>query len=537
MRITNGAVVLTPGKEIASLIKQTIPKAALGSVAGETAVAVRHKLEETLVLRNIGFDVPSPIAYGWKYPGMYKPRDNQYKTSAFMTLYRRAFILNAMRTGKTASALWASEYLLQEGFVRRVLVVCPKTCMRLVWATALFECLPHRSVAMLHGSKEQRLRALDKGTEYCIINHDGIAALSDKVRDTRRRKVTLDCAALRGKFDLIIYDEADAVANHRNEAHKALASLIRPETWLWLMTGTPTGGKYCDTWGLLKLVRTTMPVPSWTQYREQLMYKVDQFKWVNREGAEKLVYEYMQPAIRFTQAECFDLPAVQFVNRGADLTVEQKRAYLEMQRVGMVELEGIKAKNAAIKMLKLLQISCGAVRDDDGKEIILDSKGRIQALEEILAELGVTTERGSKKTIIAMPFTYSMENLRSVLVAKGYRVALVNGAVHDRERARIFKGWAGDEFDIVLVHPEVTAHGLDLTAAESIIYYAPIFGNKLFGQLNMRIQGERQKGKPVIIFLSCTKLERDRYAALQAGVASSEALLDMYSEALREEIA
>ncbi len=538
MEIVKGAVLLRPDTHTSREITQAIPKAITGVIRGEHAVAVKHKLEETFVLRNIGFDVPSPINYGWQYPGMFAPRDNQHKTSAFATLHRRAFILNAMRTGKTNSALWASEYLIQEGFLNRVLVICPKACMSLVWEQALFETLPHRSVAVLHGDKAKRLRNLEKGTDFCIINHDGLSALSVKTK--KGKGVSVTCDVLKGKFDLVICDEADVVGNHRTVNHKALTSMLLPTTWLWLMTGTPTSGDYCDTWGLLKLVCRELPAPSWTQWREKVMVKVDQFRWRNRAGAEKIVFEAMQPAIRFTKEECFDLPPVQFIERHAELSKEQKKLYWAMQRDGIIEQEGgdkISAANAAVRTIKMLQISSGAVRDEQENPVILDSADRINVLCDIMRELGVTSGVSPQKTIVAMPFTYSMEHLVAVLIDKGYRVAMVNGSVSNQnKRNAIFRGWQGDEHDVLVVHPEVTAYGLDLTASESIIYYAPTFGSKLFSQLNERIQGAKQKGNPVIVFISATKLERARYEALKAGVESSEVFLRLYKQALEEEV-
>jgi hypothetical protein len=37
-----------------------------------------------------------------------------------------------------------------------------------------------------------------------------------------------------------------------------------------------------------------------------VMYKVSQFRWINRPNAEKIVHEALQPAILFTKKECLD---------------------------------------------------------------------------------------------------------------------------------------------------------------------------------------------------------------------------------------
>jgi SNF2 family DNA or RNA helicase len=523
----------------ADSLRAVLPHATIAKRGTDTLLAVRHGLDETYTLREAGYDVPSPINYGWQYPGVYVPRDNQRHTAAFATLNHRAYIFNAMRTGKSAASLWAAEYLIQNGYVRNVLVVCPRDCVRDVWEREIMECLPHRSVSCLIGPKKRRFAELAKGAEFAVINYDGLTTLSEITQ--RGGKKIIDCVALRGRFDLVVFDEAHVVANHRTECHRALQSLLLPQTWLWLLTGTPVGTQLSDTWGLLQLVGNRSPARSWTQYRNLLMYQVSQFQWRNKIGAEKQVYEWMQPAIRFSMSDCLDLPKVDEMHRGGELNVEQRKAYWQMQREGLMLQKSVSdpevtAKNAAIKLSKMLQISCGAVRSDDGQSVNLHPRPRVDALEAVFAELGVTAGRSLKKTIVAVPFTFAMEVLQHMLTERGYRSAIINGTVPESRRHAVLNGWRGDEYDVLIVHPQVTAHGLDLTAAESIVYFAPIFGSNAFAQLNMRIQGERQQGRPAIVYLSCTQLERNRYNALKKGVETSEELLAEYNQALTEEI-
>ena len=548
MLIQNGAFVLQPGEEYVEHLSKLIPSSRKGVVGGKPTIAVKHGLEEVLVARNIGFDVPSPINYGWQYPGMYPPRDNQVHTAAFATLYRRAFILSEMRVGKTAASIWAAEFLIQNGFVRRVLVVCPKSCMKLVWQTALFECVPHRSAVIAHGSKDQRIKQINKGTEFVIINHDGITALAEYKEEKRRQVWTHPHLSDKG-FDLIIYDEADVLGNHRTDLHQAFAALLTPTTWLWLMTGTPTPPKYWDAWGLLKLVCSKMPASSWTQFRERLGSKLSQYKWVNKFGAKEVLHSYMQPAIRFTQKQCFDLPPCPTIPRSAELTKEQKSLYWQMQRAGAIERgEGesrVIAANAAVKVAKMLQISAGAVKDEFGNKVAVTPTGRLGVLLELLHELSVLPAKHpeiewSKKTIVFIPFIYVMEDVKAWLESKGYRVGLVNGGVPQWKRDEVWGGFKrvgqGSQYEIVVAHPEVVQYGLDLTEAESVIWYAPCTGVKMYSQACQRIQGEKQKGSPCIIQIICTRLEQDRFDALQKGGMTQEEFLAMYDRAIVEDV-
>lgn len=552
MKLLNGAVLLQPRPAYIEQIQKALPKAKRGVVQGKDTIAVKHDLQSTHTLREQGFDVPSPVLYtGWQFPGMYKPRDNQLHTTAFATLYKRAFILSEMRVGKTGASIWAAEYLIQHGFVKRVLVVCLKSCVHDVWENELFAILPHRSVASLTGSRERRQKELDKGTDFCIINHDGLEVFAEQVKI--KNAAHYFCEGLYNKFDLIIFDEADTLCNHRTNLYESFKSLVEytpwaaakghkladyREPWFWLMTGTPTPTKYVDAWGLIKLVlRDKCPIRSWTQFRELMMVRVSQWKWVNKQGAKDILFNLMQPAIRFTQAQCFDLPKVQEVWRSVELSKEQKLLYRKMQKDGIIEREAgaISAPNAAVKVAKLLQISLGAVRDGFEAKVAIDARPRLSALREVLHELGVGTEE-NKKAVVFMPYTYVMEDVQVALEKMGFGVALINGNTPDWKRKELLTCFRSASCNVLVAHPETMAHGVDLTCAESIIWYGPCNGARFYQQGNQRHQGLKQKGHPAIVHLVATQLERERFKSLRDSTEAQENLLAMYEKALDEEV-
>lgn len=538
IKLYKGTVILTgESTEQAS----QIPGAVSGQIAGIPAIALKYNLYNTLLSRNLNLDVPSPINNtDWVYPGLYPPRDNQLHTAAFGTLHQRGFILNEQRTGKTYSSLWAAEYLLQQGFVKRVLIVCLKTTLHVVWQQAMFECLPHRQCSILHGTREKRKQLLADNAEFCIINHDGLMVFSEGVQ--KGKTVHVDCKGLKGKFDLIIFDEADVLCNHRTKMYKALKSLLLPDVWLWLMTGTPIPNEYAEAWGLLSLVCKKLPVRSYTQFRELVMFRASQFKWLNRDGARQLLFDLLQPAIRFTQKQCFDLPAVQEIFRECELSMEQKKLYREMQRAGRLqrseEESQVSAANAAVKVAKLLQISSGAIRDEFGSKISIDNSPRIEALLLTLKELGVAPN-SDKCSVIFIPYKFAMEDTKEALEKKGFRVAVVNGDTPDWKRREVLREFSSDftgkrQFDLLEAHPEVVAHGVDLTASESLIWLAPCFGPRFYQQGNQRHQGAKQKGNPAIVHITATKLERERFDALRRATQTQSDFLAMYEHALEE---
>ena len=131
-----------------------IPKHHIKTVEGGYEVTVYWGLDEARVLQNLGVkNVPSPIARKYQWPGRYIPMAHQKATAAFVTMHRRGFVFNDPGTAKTMSALWAADYLMKRGDVRRVLVVCPLSIMQSAWMGDIMNSVIHRSAIVCHHEK------------------------------------------------------------------------------------------------------------------------------------------------------------------------------------------------------------------------------------------------------------------------------------------------------------------------------------------------------------------------------------------------
>ncbi len=154
---------------------------------------------------------------------------------------------------------------MKQGVINRVLVVCPLSIMDSAWRDDLFTFAAHRTVSVAYGSAEKRSKIIQEGADYVVINYDGIGIVLDELK--------------KGGFDLIIIDEATHYKNVQTRRWKLLRQLIRDNTWLWMMTGTPAAQSPVDAYGLAKLVNP-MAVPRFFgSWRDMVMWKVTQFKW------------------------------------------------------------------------------------------------------------------------------------------------------------------------------------------------------------------------------------------------------------------
>jgi len=478
-------------------------------------VLVKWGVDESRVLRNLNIkEVPSPILGKYEWTGRYTPFDHQKTTSSFLTLNSRAFCFNEQGTGKTGSAIWASDFLMKEGVINRVLIICPISIMDSAWRADLFNFAMHRTVDIAHGDKKKRQNIINSDTEYVIINYDGVEIVKDDI--------------INGGFDLIIVDEATHYKNAQSKRWKVLASIIKPETWLWLMTGTPAAQSPVDAYGLAKLVNPKGVPKFFGAFRDMVMYKATQFKWVPKAGAKDIVYNALQPAIRFTKDECLDLPEMTYVKREVELTAQQKKYYelLRKQMMTTAAGEQITAANAAVNMNKLLQISCGAVYTDSGETVEFDIKNRYKVLQEVIAE-------SSQKILIFVPFKHVIDVLADKLTSEGITNDIIRGDVSAAKRTAIF-----DRFQttpdprVLIIQPQAAAHGVTLTAANTIVWWGPTSSLETYAQANARVHRSGQKHPCTVVQLEGSNVERHIYKMLDQRINIHSQMIDLYKNLL-----
>ena len=459
-------------------------------------------------------DVPSPITRRYKWPGKFKPMAHQMETAAFLTLNKRAFCFNDPGTGKTLSALWAADYLMQRGDVRRCLILCPLSIMQSAWLNDLNNSIIHRSAIVAHHAQSsRRIEMIQQDYEFVICNYDGLNLIAQEIIND-------------GRFDLIIVDEANAYKTMTTKRWKTLKSIMQPTTHLWMMTGTPASQSPADAYGLAKLVNPDGVPKFFTSWRDQVMHKITMFKWAAKPNAAEIVHQALQPAIRYTKEQCLDLPPVMTMTREVPLTPQQKKYYDLLKERMLVQAAGetITAVNAAAGVSKLLQISCGAAYTDDKEVVEFDAAPRLGVLEEILEET-------SRKVLIFAMFRSTIDSIHTHLTKQGLTAEMIHGGVTATKRADIIHRFQTSPNPRVLVmQPQATAHGITLTAADTVVFYGPLMSVEQYVQCIARADRKGQDSdKVTVIHIQGSPIEKKMFKALEAKVSDNSLLTDMFT--------
>lgn len=461
-------------------------------------------------------DIPSPMLRDYNWPGIHKPFEHQKTTASFLSLRPRAFCFNEAGTGKTSAAIWAADYLMNLGLVKRVLVICPLSIMYSAWQADLFKTAMHRTAAVAYGSAIKRAKVINSSYEFVVINYDGTGIVYDDIKNAM--------------FDLIIIDEANAYKSATTKRWRTLARLLMPSTRLWMMTGTPASQSPVDAFGLAKLVSPDRVPRYVTAWKDLVMSQITRFKWVNKRDSKDRVYAALQPAIRFSKKECLDLPELVYQTRNIPLTPQVNKYYKQLKSQMLIEAAGeeISAVNAAANLSKLLQISGGAVYTDKHEVVEFDISPRLSALQEVL-------DQTSNKVIVFVPFLHTINVVTEYLRKEKISSEVISGSVPARERAHIIDRFQTQvDPQVLVIQPQSAAHGITLTAADTIVFWSPVMSVETYLQCIGRIERVGQKNSMTVVHLQGSEAEKKVYEMLQGKVDSHLKLVDLYKQELEE---
>ena len=515
--INNKALKITVPNDIVDRITEAVKKTKiLQARENLTDLLIHWGPDELTQLNSIATfkkSLPSPITKDYKYTGRWSPFAHQKITSEFLSINKKGFCFNEAGTGKTSSVLWASDYLMNLGIIKRVLVICPLSIMTSAWKNDIYNTCIHRTPGIAYGTAADR-RAIINNTryEFVIINYDGVRIVKDDI--------------IEANFDLIVVDEANAYKNVSTTRWKTLNKILKPHTRLWMLTGTPASQSPVDAYGLARLV-APHKVPKFSSaWRDRVMNQITRFKWVPKINSEETVYKVLQPAIRFAKNDCLDLPPVTYQTREVPLTKNVQKYYKELKKEFLIEAAGeeVSAVNAAAKMTKLLQISGGAVYTDNKKVIEFDVSPRLNALMEVVGET-------SNKILIFVPYRHTIDIVAKHLEEKGITTAIINGSVSAHNRTQIIKEFQNaDDPRALVIQPQSAAHGVTLTRADTVVFWSPVMSVVVYLQCIARIDRVGQKNIMTVVHLQGSEIERRLYAMLQGKVDTHMNLVDLYNE-------
>ena len=114
-------------------------------------------------------------------------------------------------------------------------------------------------------------------------------------------------------------------------------------------------------------------------------------------------------------------------------------------------------------------------------------------------------------------------------ISKTHSVAVLNGDVSPKQRDRtILQFKTEPDPHVLLCHPKVMSHGLNLTEADTLVFYAPIYSNDEFQQVQERFNRAGQTRKMTVLRMAAHPLEWEIYKMLDGRRLTQDSILSLY---------
>lgn len=480
------------------------------------------------IMRKLGYEAMSPILIDYDWPIMpgRKPLDHQKHMASFMTLHPRCFNLSDMGTMKTLSVLWAWDYLMKVRQVKKVMIACTLSTMVDVWKREIeLNFLSRRKAVIVHGDRAKRVKALSQESDFYIINHDGlsIGCKHEEVRGVSRFVAGPLAVYLAANPDIngVTIDEGAEFRHTPTDAYKSLKFALRDKPYFNWLTGTPTPLSPMDAYAQARMVRMDY-AENFVTFRDRTMLKKGNFKWLPKPDGYAIAASILTPSIRYDIEDCVELPECVTIDRSAELSPAQKKSIEEIKKTLKTMVDGgtINAINEASLRIKLLQIAQGAVYGQEHVVHKVDCSPRLAVLEELI-------EQAHHKIIVFASLT-NVVNMVCSELSKKYTVEKVNGDVSPSKRSEIFRNFRSSENPrIIVADPGCMAHGLELTAAATTIWYGPPNDPGIYPQANKRMDRPGQKNNMVVARISATPVERGIWRRIDSCASLQGVMLDL----------
>jgi SNF2 family DNA or RNA helicase len=357
-----------------------------------------------------------------------------YQDDAADFLYERdrAMILAPVGAGKTAITLTAMQAMLNDGLVKRWLVVAPKRVCTDVWPV---EAPKWSSItpALAVGTPAQRKAALASAAPVVVINYDNL----DKLED------------LSG-FDGVVFDELTRLKNPSGKRFKALEKLMSTMAIRWGLTGSFTSNGLEDVFGQCKIIDQGLLGRAKGAFLQQYFHCVNREfgQWTPAPGALEQVMERIKPATFVLDPGDYKdkLPPCHVVETRVQLA--DREPYEKMKRDYVVKFgdDRVIAQNAASVTTKLQQMASGFVYNREGPlPVHWFSSHKFDRLEELLDE----NQRAN--TIVVYNYQEELAELR--------RRFPHAQTIEDKD---VIERWNAGKVELLLVHPKSAGHGLNL---------------------------------------------------------------------------
>ncbi len=375
------------------------------------------------------------------------------------------------------------DLMLNQLSVSKTLVIAPLRVASVTWPAEIrkWDHLNDMDISVIVGDAKARIAAVSRPAMVYVVNRENTKWLVEYYEKN----------GWRWDFDCVVIDELSSFKNHQSQRFKWLRK-IRPYVKRWIgLTGTPTSNGLMDLWAEIGILDGGERLGKYIgRYREAYFrpgamnpHTGIVYQYVLRPGAEEQIYKKISDiTISMKALDYLKMPECVSVTHEVEMSPVERELYDRMKNDLIIPLEDgdIDALNAAALSNKLLQMSNGAVYDENGNVRVIHQR-KLEMLEDLIEAAN------GQPVLVAYWFRHDKARIQEYLKAQGFE----SRELRDNKD---FQDWNAGKIPVALIHPASAGHGLNIQEGGHIlIWFGLTWSLEMYMQVNARLWRQGQK--------------------------------------------
>lgn len=413
------------------------------------------------------------------------PREYQYPVLSYIDKVEHPALFLEMRLGKTfVTARKISSF--------PVLIVAPYSAL-LSWEEELIkENVPRSEIAYLY-DRNGILNAFKRS--FHLINNDGFRVLSE---------------ISNYGYKEIILDESTFIKAPKTKITRYFCDNFRNVKRRWVLTGTPAPESELDYFQQLKFLNSQiLPYKTYWDFRASLFYQPYKYTWrlsnygknVLSAKLSKYCYFLSRKDAGIDCDKVYEKRIIKLPN-----TVRLSYKFLEDKFILKFNEEIKEVTEYTIVQFNLLRRLCGGIYDNEVRHK--------KKINEILTLL--KGELKNSQVVVWCSFIDEINHLSEHLTKNKISNLKIYGDVLINRRIEAQRQFKEGKCQVLICQPECFRHGVNLSSADTMVYYSLPLGLETFMQSQDRCIDFTKNRAVLILFLLCENtIDEGIYKGLQ----------------------